>query len=238
MITTRQKADYRGNEWWNWAVWIDGSSAELDAIERVTWQLHPTFPNPDRVVTDRASQFRLESAGWGEFTLRAVVAKKNGEQQELVHELVLEYPDDADKKAPIRGLAEVAPRVLVSSSAVDEKVARLLREALADRGIEIIDPDAAPAALESVELAVFDEIGKADAMVAIMTNTGVRSVLQEIETARKQNTPVIVVEMGKPPVDVSSEIPRFHLDDELQVDAIADSIVSTIHGGHRSKRSR
>jgi hypothetical protein len=238
MITTRQKAEYRGNEWWNWAVWIDGSKAELDAIERVTWQLHPTFPNPDRVVTDRASQFRLESAGWGEFTLRAVVAKKNGEQQELVHDLRLEYPDDADREAPTRGIAQEAPRVLISSSAVDESVARLLRKALVDRGIEIVDPDAAPAALESVELAVFDEIGKADAMVAIMTNTGVRSVLQEIETARKQHTPVIVVEMGKPPVEVSSEIPRFRLEDELHVDGIADSIVSKIQGGYRSKRSR
>ena len=74
--------------------------AELDAIDHVVYTLHSTFPNPVRTVTDRRTRFRLETAGWGTFTIYArLVGKGRGTEQLLEHELDLRYPED-DAPAP------------------------------------------------------------------------------------------------------------------------------------------
>ncbi|GAA2156071.1 hypothetical protein GCM10009760_56630 [Kitasatospora kazusensis] len=48
-------------------------AADLDRVTRVVYHLHPSFPEPDRTVTDRATEFGLTVLGWGEFNLRADV---------------------------------------------------------------------------------------------------------------------------------------------------------------------
>lgn len=88
-----QGSDYEAKDWWRWWVWIEGPAAELDAIESVTYTLHPTFANPVRRLTDRATRFRLETAGWGTFTIYARVDRKDGTQLKLTHDLELLYPD-------------------------------------------------------------------------------------------------------------------------------------------------
>lgn len=92
-IKIAQGFDYQGNDWWKWWVWIDGKQSDLDAIDRVIYTLHPTFPNPVREVDNRSTNFRLETAGWGVFRIFARVIKKNGEEIKLKHDLVLKYPD-------------------------------------------------------------------------------------------------------------------------------------------------
>ncbi|WP_248013815.1 caspase, EACC1-associated type [Streptomyces rhizoryzae] len=47
--------------------------AELDRVTKVVYHLHPTFPDHDRTVTDRSSNFGLVVLGWGEFNLTADV---------------------------------------------------------------------------------------------------------------------------------------------------------------------
>jgi len=80
-------------DWWKWWVWIEGPDEELDQIDQVVYILHPTFSNPVRTCSDRASKFRLDTFGWGTFTIYAKVVRKNGTQLKLQHDLVLEYPD-------------------------------------------------------------------------------------------------------------------------------------------------
>ena len=89
-----QSEEYAGNDYWKWAVWLEGSDEELDAIKHVEYVLHPTFLNPVREVSDRGSKFRLQTAGWGTFTLHATVIFKDGKRSPLAleHELVLLYP--------------------------------------------------------------------------------------------------------------------------------------------------
>ena len=53
----------------------------------------PTFRNPTRVVTDRASKFRLETEGWGTFRTDARVDVGDGTPHKLTHDLELHYPD-------------------------------------------------------------------------------------------------------------------------------------------------
>jgi transcription initiation factor IIF auxiliary subunit len=88
-----QLQKYKGEDWWEWAVWIDGTDSELDSVTEVTYRLHPTFPNPIRTVSDRKSKFKLETSGWGTFTIRAKVCFKSGDPVHLEHELQLLYDD-------------------------------------------------------------------------------------------------------------------------------------------------
>jgi len=84
-----QDSRYRGNDWWDWSVWIEGTSSELDQIDEVTWRLHPTF-SPSKVTKrDRTTGFRLDTSGWGTFTIRADLKLTNRSSQTLKHELEL-----------------------------------------------------------------------------------------------------------------------------------------------------
>ena len=88
-----------GNDWWNWSVWLEGSPAELDAVEFVEWRLHPTFPDPVRRITDRETKFRLDTGGWGTFHVQASVQLRSKESLRLRHELELHYPDGRQSQA-------------------------------------------------------------------------------------------------------------------------------------------
>jgi len=94
-----QGFEYEGNDFWRWWVRLAGSDAELDAVDHVVYTLHPTFPSPVRTVADRSTSFRLETGGWGTFTIYARVVGKDGSEQHLKHELELFYPDDAPAPA-------------------------------------------------------------------------------------------------------------------------------------------
>ena len=95
-LKVAQDSAYQGDDWWKWSIWIDGSNRELDQVKEVSYTLHPTFPNPVRTIADRSSKFRLKTSGWGVFTIRAKVTKKNGEEVKLKHQLELLYPDGTE----------------------------------------------------------------------------------------------------------------------------------------------
>jgi transcription initiation factor IIF auxiliary subunit len=88
-----QDYKYKDKDYWKWWAWIDGTEDELDHIDHVNYILHPTFPKPIRRVDDRESKFRLDTSGWGVFTLHAKVVMKDGSERHLKHDLVLRYPD-------------------------------------------------------------------------------------------------------------------------------------------------
>jgi pYEATS domain-containing protein involved in immunity len=97
-LTIQQSEEYKGNDWWKWAVWLEGSKTALDQIEYVEWTLHPTFRNPIRKTSDRSRKFRIETGGWGMFPIHARVQAKDGSSVILRHNLRLHYP--ARKKTP------------------------------------------------------------------------------------------------------------------------------------------
>ena len=87
-----QNQKYEGENWWRWSLWIEGSDDDLDRIESVTYRLHSTFPEPIRVVTDRASKFQLRCSGWGIFLIPVEVRLKSGKTIQLVHQLQFTVP--------------------------------------------------------------------------------------------------------------------------------------------------
>jgi transcription initiation factor IIF auxiliary subunit len=92
-LTIEQESRYQGDDWWKWSIWLQGPEQELDEVESVEYKLHPTFPRPVRTVSDRASNFRLATHGWGVFPIQAKIMKRNGEVVRLRHQLVLRYDD-------------------------------------------------------------------------------------------------------------------------------------------------
>lgn len=92
-IKIEQGFKYKGDDYWKWWIWIEGSEEELDQIDHVIYTLHRTFSNPVRTVADRATKFRLDTSGWGVFWIYANVVNKEGGNERLSHYLVLKYPD-------------------------------------------------------------------------------------------------------------------------------------------------
>jgi transcription initiation factor IIF auxiliary subunit len=93
-----QSQKYERENWWRWSLWIDGSDEDLDRIRSVTYTLHPTFPEPIRTVTDRASKFQLRCSGWGIFRIPVTVRLKDGETIQLEHQLQFAIPRDVGEE--------------------------------------------------------------------------------------------------------------------------------------------
>ncbi len=91
-----QDFKYEGDDWWSWWIWIEGGKTELDKIDHVIYTLHSTFQNPVRKIKDRESKFKLETEGWGSFTIYAKVVLKNKDEISLEHDLSLRYPDGSE----------------------------------------------------------------------------------------------------------------------------------------------
>jgi transcription initiation factor IIF auxiliary subunit len=96
-MVIQQSQKYVADNWWNWSVWIDGTSDEIASITSVEWRLHPSFANPVRRVTDKATNFRLDTAGWGTFLIHASVQLQGGPTTKLQHYLQLSRPDARQK---------------------------------------------------------------------------------------------------------------------------------------------
>jgi transcription initiation factor IIF auxiliary subunit len=89
----KQRTAYRGKDWWEWSVWLDGRPEELDAVKEVEYTLHPTFADPVRTVRKRSNGFRVDSAGWGEFEIYIRIIRRDGKIAKRTYELKLDYPD-------------------------------------------------------------------------------------------------------------------------------------------------
>lgn len=72
--------DRGGREYYRLRIWLDADEPKiLDEVSSVEYHLHPTFRDPVRNVTDRASEFALATAGWGQFNLWAEVKFRDGD---------------------------------------------------------------------------------------------------------------------------------------------------------------
>ena len=91
-LRIKQDSKYAGDDWWEWSVELDGDRADLRRVKYVEYELHPTFSKPVRKITDRKTNFRLETGGWGVFPIHARVVFEDNTEERLEHELELFYP--------------------------------------------------------------------------------------------------------------------------------------------------
>ena len=81
--------EYKDEDWWNWSAYLTGS--DLSKVDHVEYILHPTFKKPLRTIDDPTGGFKLETAGWGTFELKAVAYLKDRKKILLAREIQLEY---------------------------------------------------------------------------------------------------------------------------------------------------
>jgi hypothetical protein len=184
-LTIAQDSRRRRDDYWEWSAWIEGSSSELGSIGAVTWILHPTFPNPIRTTYDRATKFRIDTAGWGVFTLRARVTYRDGSRENLEHYLRF---DAGESK--VSGNARGSFVLLYPAE--DADVAAAIADLLRDMGTEVIDPAASDDGFALL-------LGRAQGVVAVgRDKEPSRAVAQRILTAKEMRKPVLLLKVDAP----------------------------------------
>jgi pYEATS domain-containing protein involved in immunity/TIR domain-containing protein len=221
-IRLRNDATLLKEDWWSWSVWLDGPDEALDQVESVRYTLHPTFPEPIRVVTDRASRFKLRSEGWGEFTIQALVITTQGES--LALERWITFSPAQDKTTSPR-----RPRIFISSSAIDKPVVSSLRRHVEEQGVEVLaaeDVKATDSWLQSANEAVRD----AD-LVAFVTSGELRGFAEEelaqARANKKKIVPILLGSSTKPPSEFS-EVETVQLESAEQIGSVADLLVARV----------
>jgi hypothetical protein len=70
-------------------VWLYLQGRDLPYVQRVIYKLHPTFPNPERVVerSIRNPNCEIILWTWGLFEVTAIIEDKKGRLYELRHQL-------------------------------------------------------------------------------------------------------------------------------------------------------
>jgi hypothetical protein len=192
-----QDFEYSGNKYWRWWAWIEADDAELDKVKEVVWILHPSFKQSRRVAKQRSDKFRLKTAGWGTFLLRAEVELADGEKRLLKHNLRLEYTEDSDTSAPHRSAASASARgkttVYLSYSTQDSRLASKLRAGLQDAGLEVFDQTQLGAG-ELWSEALRRMIAQADAVVGLVSEDEISPwVSAELKAAEASSKPALVL---------------------------------------------
>ena len=82
-----------------WSVFVRGVGEEDSlegVVEKVVFVLHPTFPNPVRVVYSPAP-LELMEEGWGEFDIQVQLHCRGGGRVDFLHPLRLHHTDPQGK---------------------------------------------------------------------------------------------------------------------------------------------
>jgi YEATS family len=177
-----------GKDWWKWSVWLDGPDSELDEVVSVEWMLHPSFPNPIRKVTNRQSQFKLKTGGWGGFVIRARVKRTNRKITLLKHSLKLEYPSERRTKSRSKG----GPRVYLSYTSSSLRAVEIAKEFLKERAICWSDASFAAEGSETLLRATLaNDLAHCDAVLDFRSGPRSPWAEWEISTARAHGVPVM-----------------------------------------------
>jgi hypothetical protein len=192
-----QDFEYSGNDYWRWWAWIEADAAELDKVKEVVWILHPSFSLSRVIAKQRSDKFRLQTAGWGIFLLRAEVVLGDGEKRLLKHNLRLEYPEDSETRAPRRSTvsspASQPMTVYLSYSTQDSRVAAKLRDGLQSAGFEVLDQTRLDPGEPGSE-ALRRMIAHADTVVGLIGEDDISPLVSaELKAAAASAKPVLVL---------------------------------------------
>jgi pYEATS domain-containing protein involved in immunity/TIR domain-containing protein len=204
-----QKATYAADNWWEWSVWIEGDKEELKQIEYVEYILHPSFPEPVQRIEDRSSKFRLDSSGWGEFTIRATVVTKQGDKKTLRHRLELRYPKEegnaAEDQAVNTAVATEPSVFFLSCNIADSLFANALSKALLAKGARVLMVADEPSGLPW-DASINRLLDQADFAVFIISGPLGSWMTREMEASTERKIPIIPIIIVSSRVN-TSELP-------------------------------
>lgn len=189
-IQIKQQTVPKGKDWWDWSVWLEGAKKELDVIDHVVYMLHPTFPNPVMSVANRKTGFRLDSSGWGEFTIYIQVKNKDGSTNKRRHYLKFDEPDiskaGSNQRSGKTSLAKEPPRrtVFVSGGTRDLDAVHAVRKVFSGQNFEVVGPQDVKGGQE-LQRSVNDMIARADIAVFVISGRPNLWLNEEIKAAVK-----------------------------------------------------
>lgn len=204
-----QSEQYLGNDYWKWSAWIVADKSELARVDKVVWLLHPTFKQTRVTSTSRETKFRLDSAGWGTFPLRAELHLSDAGTLVIRRNLKLTYPasegtleavsrgiEAAPSSAPESPTAPLRQKLFLSFASEDAREADALRLSLSNLGIDVVDASATPAGMP-LNAGVRKLIRESDAVVAMFGSSYASpNVVDEIKIAQVDDKPTIALTRG------------------------------------------
>ena len=231
-IRVEQAATRRGQDSWDWSVWLEGSDEALDQVETAEYVLHPTFPNPVQEVSNRANNFRLNARGWGEFMIHVNIHLKDGETVKYDHWLKLR---DDTYQAPTKeadfsfDLSATHRRVYLSCSLADIELAKRIDEVLGQYNFNMLMSDDFDPNL-TLERAISLEREPIDGAIFLITDFWSPYLPQEAQAMRDNSIPILPILVGpeaKLPREFADLLP-IHVKDRGESEAIAMSIVEQL----------
>jgi TIR domain/YEATS family len=217
-----------GPEWWDWWIWLEGPAEELDRVEFVTYRLHPSFPRPVQKVADRATSFRLNGSGWGEFTVKATVSLRSGESVELERWLGLRNAESG-KLSDSSDPEQHRPSVFISASAVDGDIVAELTEALREQGIDARREQDVLSSGTNIAAGIDAALSSADGVVAVFSEP--RSPWVEEEFARGLELSKLTLPVVRGKVELPravTNMTRFELKERGSVQDLANRIAARL----------
>lgn len=200
-----QNSEYVGNDYWSWSAWIDATTAELDQLCLVTWILHPSF-SPSRIPTkDRSSQFRLDTAGWGTFMLRAELRLQGASDAKVISRMLcLHYPNNEEVASSSNTnqmqatdssvlSAGNAHTVFLSYASEDERQAQAVGRVMEGMGVRVLKSNSISPELP-FDAAVRKMIRESSAVVNIVgSDYASPYVLAESKLAQAEGKPIFTL---------------------------------------------
>jgi hypothetical protein len=231
-LKIKQESKYKGGKssgWWDWSVWVDGSAAELSKIKSVTYRLHETFSQPIQVKKNRKEKFRLNSWGWGEFTITVNIDTGEGKPITKRHYLTLEVPPNSQVAT------SQTPAVYLCYAASDKRIASALEEMLRAASLNVIN--ASQISGSSFRVALAESLKMIDTVVAIVSEDPSEWVLYEIRLAQDADVPVVVVMegSGSPPAELS-KLPTVHIASSSSTSALPPTLHSEIQRAVKKRK--
>ncbi|TGN20187.1 pYEATS domain-containing protein [Leptospira idonii] len=99
--TDKYYGKINNQDYWEWAIKVDGSLNDLHDIDKVIYHLHPTFPNPDIEIRGTAENgFVYSTRGWGTFEVGASVYFKDGTTEKFTK--MLQFKDKVKQKLTLK----------------------------------------------------------------------------------------------------------------------------------------
>ena len=86
--------------WYDWCVFASADRTTIDRIASVQYHLHPSFPNPIRMTTDKKHRFPLITDGWREFSIGIHLTFTDGTSESTSYWLRLSQDNWPKKAAP------------------------------------------------------------------------------------------------------------------------------------------
>ncbi len=185
-------------DYYDWAIWIDEEENVLENIESVTYMLHATFPNPVKVIKDKASKFKLKTSGWGTFMIKIKIDEKGGDEVFQQHFLVLEENYDSTqgkgKDVALEPKEDKKKKVFLSYSSLLQKYADEITNKLNDKGIEVVDANKSPEG-ESVFDFIESSMDDSDSIISLESKFDNPWVGEELQMAKEKQKPIHSIKM-------------------------------------------